>query len=102
MSRRSEEREVTVTHIETTLSEAVCDICKTTTANWPDYPVVNWAGQLYDRDRIGVYRETGNVYPEGSSLETTAFDICPGCWEQHVEPFLRSLGATPRVTEFDT
>lgn len=80
--------------------EVRCDLCGAVAPapepNGFDYNF--WGKTAYAVDGVTIERRVGDSFPEGGSVEVTTYDICPRCFTTKVQPFLESLGATPRVS----
>lgn len=72
------------------LVETLCDICRK--------PFTEGYGGVLETE---VRMKTGYAHQDGGSGEETEFDICPGCFKEKLIPFLESLGAKPRVEDWD-
>jgi len=55
----------------------------------------------YEMAEVEIISKVGTCYPEGSTWTQTEFDLCLGCFNQHVVNHLVSLGATPTQTDCD-
>lgn len=73
------------------VSQIICDLC----ANEIE-------PQCYIVNAVRVEYRVGTAYPEGGMGNLTSFDICGGCFEDVLCPFLAEKGARPVVTEWDT
>lgn len=67
-----------------------CDICKAAITHG-----------TYEVSEIEVRHKSGESYPESGSGTEIEYDICKVCFTNKVVPFLASLGATPRQTDWD-
>lgn len=79
----------------------VCDICKKT------YSVKNvdsWSDNEYEILETEIKLEKGEQYGPwdgGGDKTITEVDICPSCFENHLIPWLESMGAVIKKTEVD-
>jgi hypothetical protein len=63
---------------------------------------VNYHDNDYEVKTTGIFKVEGNVYPEGDFTPSTAWHICPKCFEEKVEPFLLSIcGVIPQEKDND-
>ncbi len=90
---------------ETTVG-TTCDICGHTV----DYDAAGdhhegdrhgWTRDSYDIAAVVMKHQTGSSYPEGTTVESSIFDVCPKCWEKVIVPFMATHGAKPREEEID-
>ena len=88
--------EVVPAHERKVLDEFKCDICKKD-GNRGE----SWGNGAYDVEEVTVEWRTGERYPGCVNVEVTSYDICPGCFANVLEPFLKSKGAEPSVREID-
>lgn len=94
MSKRKEIREIPATTREVIVA-TICDLCG------KEYSGDNWDKGSYERHRVDVSYEFGEVYPECGSTETIVYDICPKCFEEKLIPWLKSQGAEYRTEKTD-
>lgn len=52
-----------------------------------------------DVDEVEVKRSKGSRYPDGTWLDVTTVDMCGGCFETKLVPWLKSQGIEPRTEE---
>lgn len=76
---------------EKTQIRATCDICS---------KEIRTSG--YATDDVIIEHRKGVSYPDCTDIDVFSFDICPGCWETKLVPFLESFGSksTKRNIEF--
>jgi hypothetical protein len=55
----------------------------------------------YDHHNVCVSLDKGTSYPEGGRGEVVYFDICDGCFERRLAPWLKEQGAEPQTKEWD-
>ena len=67
--------------------ERVCDICGIHSSESS-----NWSKEDYGHDEIIVSRRMGHHYPGEGYDDVLDLDICPKCFEEKIEPFLKGLG----------
>jgi hypothetical protein len=90
------EKKVIIQRTESRIvASTTCDICGDKTQR------DDWAEEPYEENIIRVENSMGANYPTGRLGETTSYDLCPGCFTDKLEPFLRSLGANPITTDWD-
>lgn len=85
------------------LIAVTCDACKT---RFPgagkDHPGINWADSPYQRHTTHVLAKLVNDCGSfGGSAEEREYHICSKCFEDKLEPFLKSLGAEPHLQEYN-
>jgi len=80
------------------LALVCCDLCGKE-LKFP-HADCNW-GNRFDVQEVSVFYKDGANYPEGGSGTTTSFDVCPGCFENKLVPWLAEQGATPIEEEWD-
>lgn len=82
-----------------------CDFCgREDTRAIPSCESVEWDGNPLDSFavfEVGIFYKTGDIFPEGGSVEYESFHMCPKCWEEKFVPWAKSRGATPTVSERD-
>lgn len=95
-------------HVETreekriVIDAIVCDVCKKEYKARPEYNnAVEWGLGAYEKDVTALWFQRGDDYPESDQTVTTRFDICPSCFDNHIVPFLRGLGAVGIELEAD-
>ena len=71
----------------------MCNICGK--KGRPEYPGVNWARKLYDKDETIVRWRYGTSYPESSQGSEYEIHICPTCFENKLIPWLKEQGVNP-------
>ncbi len=70
-----------------------CDLCgKVFPHADTDSDGINWE-QPYDVAKTGVYIGTGYNYPESTDIDYRDYHICPRCFENKLEPWLKEQGA---------
>lgn len=85
---RTEERE----------TEVRCEFCPA--EGTPDGPAANdWSHAGFAVESVEVSCKEGESYPEFSSSEQLALDICCDCFKKKLKPWAESLGAKFRVVE---
>lgn len=78
-------------HTKQQLDRITCDLCGAEIKRGP-----------YDVDDVVISREHGSRYPDGSFGHKDEIDMCGGCFEAKLIPWLRSQGCQPpRRTELD-
>ncbi|MFH1116876.1 MAG: hypothetical protein V1792_23415 [Pseudomonadota bacterium] len=55
----------------------------------------------YEVDEVEVRHKTGSSYPEGGSGTEVTVDMCGKCFDEKLVLWLRSIGAAPRVEEWE-
>ena len=58
-------------------------------------------GGYYEHDEVELASRHETHYPEGGSMSGVAYDCCPKCFKEKVEPALQALGFKPRETSRD-
>lgn len=70
------------------ITKRTCDICHSECAGQPNYG--DWSTGR-EQDVIRVSRTTGNNWgSEGDYRRRHSVDICPGCWDTRLVPWLIS------------
>jgi len=79
-----------------------CDICDKE-VNWKiDDSKGNWGEEYsHEIDFVVMKHRKGDCFYIDVDVTETEFDICPKCWEEHILPLMKSLGAKPREEEKD-
>ncbi len=80
------------------VDKVLCDICK---KECPDPTNKNWSTEVFCMDTVYIQMEIGTYYPEFTHGTKTEYDICTFCFASKIVPFLSSLGAESRSTEWD-
>jgi hypothetical protein len=70
------------------VSRVFCDCCKKEVASQKGYR----------HQEVEITKESGHNWPEGPVYIRTTYDICVDCFEERVEPFLKSIGLV-KITE---
>lgn len=85
----------TKTHVTKVFVEMTCDVCGAAGCG------VDWA-KLPEVAETSVTCEVGVADRDGGGAgRRWTFDICPTCFETHLVPHLRSLGADVEVEEYE-
>jgi len=106
MSRKTEtRREVAPREYKATV-EIACDLCGAKRSQMMEsgggmVARDDWGKERFDVNEITIEHKTGMSYPEGGDSITTAFDVCPACWDTKLLPWMKSQGAEPHVTSSD-
>ena len=90
-------QEVTVTNTYTRIVSTSCELCRTRTTgdDWMAKPGEN----VMD---IKISLKHGWGYGgDGGQTEEIIYDICPQCFTNKLETWLKEQGARPRVVEHD-
>lgn len=90
MSQHYREKDVPATTVKV-LDRIDCDLCGNEIEETGDNDV----------DDIDILRSTGFRYPDGGDVTEIRYDICRGCWDAVLVPFLESRGAKPTTTRRD-
>ena len=69
----------------------VCDLCGERVGGDD-----GWGEGLYDVEEVEISYETGSNYPDGRDTHKISYDICPDCFQNKLQPWLKSQGAEPR------
>lgn len=90
---RQIKREQVHTHTETTV---VCDLCgaEARDGEWGNRATAT-------RTEVTLSVEEKTQYPDYGFMKGTAYDCCPACFKDKVQPALEALGLKPRATELD-
>lgn len=95
----------TVEQVQVVVDAIECDLCHTQhpKASVDFQGEVEWehAGYAGDFSRSIVSFESGFSCPEDRIAKRRSYHICPTCFEQRLEPWLKSNGAEPTVAESD-
>jgi hypothetical protein len=82
------------TEIETVAVK--CDLCGKVSHKWR-----GWAKNSNDVNEVEIKHRHGYSYPDGGSVDSEAFDVCPGCWTDKVVPWFKEQGAEPSTETCD-
>lgn len=66
-----------------------CDICKEKIVEG-----------TYETREAELSMKVGDAYPELQFGDYTEYDVCTECFKSKIIPFMESLGAKPKVTEY--
>jgi hypothetical protein len=55
-----------------------------------------------DAVEVSVSMKAGEHNLDGGIGQTISFDICPGCFEEQLQPWLEQQGAEPKVESWHT
>jgi hypothetical protein len=76
---------------EVRVAKVTCDLCGSTIAQYP--------GHVFDEVRIRIIREKGERYSDYGDAKETGYDVCGGCFETKLVPWMASQGAVPEVED---
>lgn len=83
------------------VAEVRCDICCALGRSSVHDLATYWDDGLYCTEASAIWSRRGYTDPDGGESTTTTADICNDCFEEHVVPFLESLGVKMRVKEIE-
>lgn len=83
------------------VAEVRCDICCALGGASVYDLATDWDDDLSSTDESAIWSRRGYTDPDGGESTTTTADICNDCFEEHVVPFLESLGVKMRVKEIE-
>ena len=82
----------------------ICDLCGEVFigAETVGFAGVKWPGDYYDTLETDVKIEDGHNYGEDGGQKTARiYHVCPECFKNKLEPWLKAQGAEPTVDEID-
>jgi hypothetical protein len=79
---------------ERTVTAITCDICgkvqeRPDVDDYARYQCTNWTSDSYTINTVSVSCAHGSSFPEGTTSEVTALDICPECFHEHIVPLAK-------------
>lgn len=83
------------------VAEVRCDICYALGKALVHDLMADWGDGLPNTEESAIWSRCGYTDPDGGESTTTTADICNDCFEEHVVPFLESLGVKMRVKEIE-
>jgi hypothetical protein len=84
------------------VESVTCDLCgKVFSMADTDSDGINWE-HLHDNvAKTGVFIGRGFNCPESTNIEFRDYHVCPECFENKLEPWLKAQGATFTAREID-
>lgn len=78
------------------IDATVCDLCK------QEFKGDGWGARGFDILETTIKIRQGHSYgSEGGNIQEREYHICPKCFREKLEPWLKSQGAEPTEEEHD-
>lgn len=85
------------------VESVTCDICGLVhkSPNYDGDDSIDWGNGPYDIDSTMVSHGKGMKCRDGGDMEYREYHICPKCFADELEPWLKSKGAKPTKRTID-